>query len=108
MTVSSVACYRGFQKMIDCTMGQIEGCIESAKKLMRDFITLIDANSICDLKVQAPVAHFLNPLLLGASAVVAVIISGSLVYLIYAKKLCAKAPVVYERMNTVVLSNIYT
>jgi hypothetical protein len=107
MTASSLLHTRGFRKMVDCTMEEIEDCVDSAKKLMRDFINLIDANSNCDVHVQAPGAHFLKPLLLGATAVIVVIISGSLVYLIYAKKLCAKTPLVYERMNTVVLSNIH-
>jgi len=95
---------------MDCLMGLIVNCNKSAKKMMRDFIKLLETWSICHLKlqndVQAPDTDLLKPLLLGATAIAAVIILSVSVFLIHSKKLCVQNPVVYERMNTMVLSNI--
>ena len=110
MISSSASCKRYIQEKIDCWTKQIKVCNESAKKMMRDFIKLLDTWSICHPKlqqdVQAPDTDLLKPLLLGATAIAAVIILATLVFLVHAKKLCAQKPVVYERMNTMVLSNI--
>jgi hypothetical protein len=110
MILSSAAYKRYIQEKIDCWTKQIKVCNESAKKMMRDFIKLLDTWSICHLKLQndvhAPDTDLLKPLLLGATAIAAVIILGVSVFLIHSKKLCVQNPVVYERMNTMVLSNI--
>jgi hypothetical protein len=79
--------------------------------MMRNFINLLDTWSICHPELQKDMqAHdtdLLKPLLLGATAIVAVLILGIFVFLIiHTKKLCVRKPVVYERMNTMVLSNI--
>jgi hypothetical protein len=91
-------------------MGQIKDCNKSAKKMARDIVKLLDTWSVCHLQLQrdvhAPASLLLNPLLLGAMAVVALIIFGTLVFLVHTKKLCGKKPVIYEILNTIVLHNI--